>query len=190
VKNSVKCAVPGLTLQCYEYRYARLIYQSFKKATIFGYQVKDPHRFGVVSFDENNLAVSIEEKPSAPKSNFAVTGVYFYPNSVVNVAKKIKLSLRNELEITCVNNHFLEMNKLNVEVLGRGFAWLDTGTHDSLTEASQFVHTVEKRQGYKIACLEEIAYANGWLSKKQLTLLAKPLMKSGYGQYILDLIRR
>jgi len=164
--------------------------KSFKKATIFGYQVKDPHRFGVVSFDENNLAVSIEEKPSAPKSNFAVTGVYFYPNSVVNVAKKIKLSLRNELEITCVNNHFLEMNKLNVEVLGRGFAWLDTGTHDSLTEASQFVHTVEKRQGYKIACLEEIAYANGWLSKKQLTLLAKPLMKSGYGQYILDLIRR
>lgn len=164
--------------------------KSFKKATIFGYQVKDPHRFGVVSFDENNLAVSIEEKPSAPKSNFAVTGVYFYPNSVVDVAKKIKPSLRNELEITCVNKHFLEMNKLNVEVLGRGFAWLDTGTHDSLIEASQFVHTVEKRQGYKIACLEEIAYANGWLSKKQLTLLAKPLMKSGYGQYLLDLIRR
>jgi len=164
--------------------------KSFKKATIFGYQVKDPHRFGVVSFDENNLAVSIEEKPSAPKSNFAVTGVYFYPNSVVNVAKTIRPSLRNELEITCVNNNFLEMNKLNVEVLGRGFAWLDTGTHDSLIEASQFVHTVEKRQGYKIACLEEIAYANGWLSKKQLTLLAKPLMKSGYGQYLLDLIRR
>ncbi|MDB4789961.1 glucose-1-phosphate thymidylyltransferase RfbA [bacterium] len=159
-----------------------------KKATVFGYQVKDPHRFGVVSFDENNLAISIEEKPSAPKSNYAVTGLYFYPNSVVNVAKKITPSQRNELEITCVNNDYLNKQKLNVEVLGRGFAWLDTGTHDSLIEASQFVHTVEQRQGYKIACLEELGYGNGWLSKGRITVLAKPLMKSGYGQYLMDLI--
>ena len=160
-----------------------------KKATVFGYQVKDPQRFGVVSFDENNLAISIEEKPAVPKSNYAVTGLYFYPNSVVNVAKKITPSQRNELEITCVNNEYLNEQSLNVEVLGRGFAWLDTGTHDSLIEASQFVHTVEKRQGYKIACLEEIAYGNGWLSKEQITLLAKPLMKSGYGYYLTELIR-
>lgn len=159
-----------------------------KKATVFGYQVKDPQRFGVVSFDENNLAISIEEKPAVPKSDYAVTGLYFYPNSVVNVAKKITPSQRNELEITCVNNVYLNEQSLNVEVLGRGFAWLDTGTHDSLIEASQFVHTVEKRQGYKIACLEEIAYAKGWLSKEQITLLAKPLMKSGYGHYLSKLI--
>jgi glucose-1-phosphate thymidylyltransferase len=159
-----------------------------KKATVFGYQVKDPQRFGVVSFDENNLAISIEEKPAVPKSNYAVTGLYFYPNSVVNVAKKITPSQRNELEITCVNNEYLNEQSLNVEVLGRGFAWLDTGTHDSLIEASQFVHTVEQRQGYKIACLEEIAYGNGWLSKEQLKVLAKPLMKSGYGSYLMGLI--
>jgi len=159
-----------------------------KKATVFGYQVKDPQRFGVVSFDENNLAISIEEKPVVPKSNYAVTGLYFYPNSVVNVAKKITPSQRNELEITCVNNEYLNEQSLNVEVLGRGFAWLDTGTHDSLIEASQFVHTVEQRQGYKIACLEEIAYGNGWLSKEQLKVLAKPLMKSGYGSYLMGLI--
>lgn len=160
-----------------------------KKATVFGYQVKDPQRFGVVSFDENKLAISIEEKPVAPKSNYAVTGLYFYPNSVVKIAKKITPSQRNELEITCVNNEYLNEKSLNVEVLGRGFAWLDTGTHDSLIEASQFVHTVEQRQGYKIACLEEIAYLNGWLSKEQITLLAEPLMKSGYGQYLMELIR-
>jgi len=160
-----------------------------KKATVFGYQVKDPQRFGVVSFDENNLAISIEEKPTVPKSNYAVTGLYFYPNSVVNVAKTITPSQRNELEITCVNNVYLNEKSLSVEVLGRGFAWLDTGTHDSLIEASQFVHTVEQRQGYKIACLEEIAYANGWLSKVQITQLAKPLMKSGYGHYLTELIR-
>lgn len=158
-----------------------------KKATVFGYQVKDPHRFGVVELGEDNLAVSIEEKPESPKSNYAVTGLYFYPNSVVEVAKTIKPSHRNELEITCVNNHFLQQSTLNVEVLGRGFAWLDTGTHDSLVEASQFVQTVEHRQGYKIACLEEIAYASGWLSKGQLKELAKPLMKSGYGSYLIDL---
>lgn len=159
-----------------------------KKATVFGYQVKDPQRFGVVSFDENNLAISIEEKPVTPKSNYAVTGLYFYPNSVTEVAQTVRPSQRNELEITCINNDYLQASRLNVEVLGRGFAWLDTGTHDSLIEASQFVQTVEHRQGYKIACLEEIAYSNGWLSKDQLKELAKPLMKSGYGSYLIDLI--
>ena len=143
---------------------------------------------GQPKFDKNFLAVSIEEKPDSPKSNYAVTGLYFYPNSVVKVAKTIKPSHRNELEITCLNKDFLQQSMLNVEVLGRGFAWLDTGTHDSLIEASQFVQTVEHRQGYKIACLEEIAYANSWLSKAQLIALAKPLMKSGYGQYLMDLI--
>ena len=159
-----------------------------EKATVFGYQVKDPHRFGVVEFGEDNLAVSIEEKPVTPKSNYAVTGLYFYPNSVIEVAKTVRPSQRNELEITCINNDYLQSSRLNVEVLGRGFAWLDTGTHDSLIEASQFVHTVEHRQGYKIACLEEIAYANEWLSKEQLKVLAKPLMKSGYGSYLMGLI--
>ena len=159
-----------------------------KKATVFGYQVRDPHHFGVVELGKDNLALSIEEKPENPKSNYAVTGLYFYPNSVVEVAKTIELSHRNELEITCVNNRFLEQSMLNVELLGRGFAWLDTGTHNSLIEASQFVQTVEQRQGYKIACLEEIAYASGWLSKSQLKKLAKPLMKSGYGSYLIDLI--
>jgi glucose-1-phosphate thymidylyltransferase len=160
-----------------------------KNATVFGYQVKDPKRFGVVSFDENNLAISIEEKPVAPKSNYAVTGLYFYPNSVIKIAKSITPSQRNELEITCVNNEYLNEKSLNVEVLGRGYAWLDTGTHNSLIEASQFVHTVQQRQGYKIACLEEIAYLNGWLSKEQITLIAEPLMKSGYGHYLMELIR-
>ncbi len=159
-----------------------------KKATVFGYQVKDPHRFGVVEFGEDNLAVSIEEKPVIPKSNYAVTGLYFYPNSVIEVAKTVRPSQRNELEITCINNDYLQESRLNVEVLGRGFAWLDTGTYDSLIEASQFVHTVEHRQGYKIACLEEIAYTNEWLSKEQLKALAKPLMKSGYGSYLMELI--
>lgn len=159
-----------------------------KKATVFGYKVKDPHRYGIVDFDENNQAVSIEEKPEIPKSNYAVTGLYFYPNSVIEVAKTIRPSERNELEITSINNHYLHELRLNVEVLSRGFAWLDTGTHDSLIEASQFVHTVECRQGYKIACLEEIAYANDWLSKEQLKVLAKPLIKSGYGSYLMDLI--
>ena len=159
-----------------------------RKATVFGYQVKDPQRFGVVEFDKKNLAITIEEKPENPKSNYAVTGLYFYPNSVVEVAKKIEPSQRNELEITCVNNYYLKASKLMVEVLGRGFAWLDTGTHDSLVEASQFVQTVEHRQGYKIACLEEIAFSNGWLSKEQLMALAEPLMKSGYGSYLMGLI--
>ena len=158
------------------------------KATIFGYQVKDPHRFGVVSFNKDGLAIAIEEKPVVPKSNYAVTGLYFYPNSVINIAKKVTPSERNELEITSVNKRYLEDKKLTVEVLGRGFAWLDTGTHDSLLEASQFVHIVEQRQGYKIACLEEIAYRNGWLSKRRVKSLAESLMKCEYGQYLIELI--
>jgi len=160
-----------------------------KKATVFSYQVKNPQHFGVVEFDENNLAISIEEKPKTPKSNYAVTGVYFYPNSVVDIAKTIRPSNRNELEITSVNYEYLQKSKLNVEVLGRGFAWLDTGTHNSLIEASQFVQTIQHRQGYKIACLEEIAYDNNWLSKDELRNIAAPLINSGYGQYLLELIK-
>ena len=157
-------------------------------ATVFGYQVKDPERFGVVEFDQNQKAISIEEKPVKPKSNFAVTGLYFYDNSVVQLAKQVQPSERGELEITCLNEMYLTQNKLNVEMLGRGFAWLDTGTHESLLEAAQFVETIEKRQGYKIACLEEIAFNHGWLTKEELKMLAKPLQKNSYGQYLLDLV--
>ena len=157
-------------------------------ATVFGYQVKDPERFGVVEFDENLKAISIEEKPAKPKSNFAVTGLYFYDNSVVKMAKQVEPSPRGELEITCLNEMYLGQGKLNVEMLGRGFAWLDTGTHESLLEAAQFVETIEKRQGYKIACLEEIAFNNGWLSKQELKELAKPFLKNSYGHYLIALI--
>lgn len=160
-----------------------------KGATVFGYQVKDPERFGVVEFDENQKAISIEEKPKQPKSHYAVTGLYFYDNSVVESAKKVKPSHRGELEITCLNETYLEQGKLNVEMLGRGFAWLDTGTHESLLEAAQFVETIEKRQGYKIACLEEIAFNNGWLNKQELKVLAKPFLKNSYGQYLMELIK-
>ena len=157
-------------------------------ATVFGYQVKDPERFGVVEFDAHKKAVSIEEKPDKPKSHFAVTGLYFYDNDVVEMAKTVKPSHRGELEITSINQAYLERGDLSVEVLGRGFAWLDTGTHESLLEAAQFVETVEKRQGYKIACLEEIALYNGWLSAKQVAMIGDRLAKNGYGKYLLDLV--
>ncbi|MDN3652646.1 glucose-1-phosphate thymidylyltransferase RfbA [Thalassotalea ponticola] len=157
-------------------------------ATVFGYQVRDPERFGVVEFDENQKALSIEEKPEKAKSSFAVTGLYFYDNSVVNIAKNIKPSARGELEITCVNNEYLKSGKLHVELLGRGFAWLDTGTYDSLMDAGQYVQTIEHRQGFKIACLEEIAFNQGWLSEDEIREIAKPLMKNSYGEYLINLI--
>ncbi len=159
-----------------------------KGATVFGYQVKDPERFGVVEFNEHKQAISIEEKPEHPKSNFAVTGLYFYDNDVVEIAKQVKPSLRGELEITTVNQMYLERGDLNVELMGRGFAWLDTGTHESLLEAGMFVETIEKRQGYKVACLEEIAYNNGWLTKEQLLEIGKSMSKNHYGQYLMSLV--
>ena len=158
-------------------------------ATLFGYQVNDPQRFGVVEFDRHHKVISLEEKPEFPKSNHAVTGLYFYDNKVVEMAKKVKPSSRGELEITTLNQMYLDIGELNVELLGRGFAWLDTGTHESLLEAAMFVETIEKRQGYKIACLEEIAWKNGWLSLDEVRKIAKNLSKSGYGQYLLNVLR-
>lgn len=158
------------------------------KATIFGYWVSDPERYGVAEFDKEGNCLSIEEKPLLPKSNYAVVGLYFYPNKVVEVAKGIKPSARGELEITTVNQRFLEDKELKVQTLGRGFAWLDTGTHDSLSEASTFVEVIEKRQGLKIACLEGIAYRNGWIDEDKMRELAQPMIKNQYGQYLLKVI--
>lgn len=157
------------------------------QATVFGYYVNDPERYGVAEFDEQGNCLSIEEKPEHPKSNYAVVGLYFYPNSVVEIAKNIKPSARGELEITTVNQKYLEDKSLKVQTLQRGFAWLDTGTHDSLAEASTFIEVIEKRQGLKVACLEEIAFKKGWISKEQLLELAKPMLKNSYGQYLMQL---
>ena len=159
-----------------------------KKATVFGYWVADPERYGVAEFDKQGNCISIEEKPKQPKSNYAVVGLYFYPNKVVNVAKSIKPSARGELEITTVNQRFLEDGELKVQTIGRGFAWLDTGTHDSLAEASTFVEVIEKRTGLKIGCLEGIAYRNGWVTKEKMHELAQPMAKNEYGQYLLRII--
>lgn len=160
-----------------------------KKATIFGYWVSDPQRYGVAEFDKDGNCLSIEEKPKEPKSNYAVVGLYFYPNKVVEVAKNVKPSARGELEITTVNQRFLSDGELRVQNLGRGFAWLDTGTHDSLSEASTFVEVIEKRQGLKIACLEEIAYINGWVTPERIRELSQPMLKNQYGQYLLSLLK-
>ncbi|MFL7851923.1 glucose-1-phosphate thymidylyltransferase RfbA [Providencia rettgeri] len=160
-----------------------------KGATVFGYQVKDPERFGVVEFDNNKKVISIEEKPKKPKSTFAVTGLYFYDNQVVELAKQVQPSYRGELEITTLNEMYLKQNELNVEMLGRGFAWLDTGTYESLLEAAQFVETIEKRQGYKVACLEEIAYNNKWLTREDLFIRAELMAKNSYGEYLLSLLK-
>ncbi len=158
------------------------------KATVFGYWVSDPERYGVAEFDKQGNCVSIEEKPLKPKSNYAVTGLYFYPNKVVDIAKSIKPSARGELEITTVNQTFLDDNELKVQTLGRGFAWLDTGTHDSLAEASTYIEVIEKRQGLKVACLEGIAYRKGWITAEKMRELAKPMIKNPYGQYLLKVI--
>ena len=156
------------------------------KATVFGYYVQDPDRYGVVEFDDSGKALSIEEKPEKPKSNYAVVGLYFYPNSVIEIAKNVEPSHRGELEITSINQAYLDRDELNVELMGRGYAWLDTGTHSSLLEASNFIEAIENRQGLKVACLEEIAYEMGYVSKAELLKLAEPLKKNGYGQYLIN----
>lgn len=190
IGNSAVCLVLGDNI-FYGQGFTPMLRQAAARATgatVFGYQVKDPERFGVVEFDKNRCAVSLEEKPKKPKSNFAVTGLYFYDNDVIEIAKKVKPSERGELEITTVNQMYLERGDLNVELLGRGFAWLDTGTHASLLEAAQFVETLEKRQGYKVACLEEIALNNSWLSKAQVHEIGLTMQKNDYGQYLLSLV--
>ncbi|NRH26823.1 glucose-1-phosphate thymidylyltransferase RfbA [Pseudomonas sp. MS19] len=192
IGDSNVCLILGDNI-FYGYGFSSMLKQAASRtqgATVFGYHVSDPERFGVVEFDQTGKAISIEEKPAKPKSNYAVTGLYFYDNSVVEIAKNVKPSARGELEITDVNNAYLQRGDLHVSMFGRGFAWLDTGTHDSLMEASQFVHTIEMRQGLKVACLEEIAYAQGWLSAEQLSAQAKALSKTGYGQYLTRLLEQ
>lgn len=194
IGNDDVCLVLGDNI-FYGQSFTKMLLQSVetaekeRKATVFGYYVKDPERYGVAEFDAEGNVLSIEEKPEKPKSHYAVVGLYFYPNKVVNVAKNIKPSARGELEITTVNQEFLKDNELKVQLLGRGFAWLDTGTHDSLSEASNFVETIEKRQGLKISCLEEIAYKKGWISAEKIRKLAQPMLKNQYGQYLLELIK-
>lgn len=190
IGDSSVCLILGDNI-FYGYGFSSMLRNAAQResgATVFGYHVSDPERFGVVEFDSAGKAISIEEKPAAPKSNYAVTGLYFYDNSVVEIAKQVKPSHRGELEITDVNNAYLQRGDLHVSLLGRGFAWLDTGTHDSLMEASHFVHTIEARQGLKVACLEEIAYHQGWLSAEQLQRQASALSKTGYGQYLQRLL--
>lgn len=190
IGNSDVCLVLGDNI-FYGQSFSRMLQTAVNRpsgATVFGYQVKDPERFGVVEFDENNRVLSIEEKPIKPKSNYAVTGLYFYDNDVIQIAKQVKPSERGELEITSINQAYLERGDLNVELLGRGFAWLDTGTHESLHEASSFVETIQNVQGLKVACLEEIAWRNGWLSNDDLKSLAKCMLKNDYGKYLMHLV--
>ena len=192
VGDSSVCLILGDNI-FYGYGFSAMLREAASRergATVFGYHVSDPERIGVVEFDADGKAVSIAEKPKAPKSSYAVTGLYFYDNSVVEIAKQVKPSPRGELEITDVNNAYLQRGDLHVSLLGRGFAWLDTGTHDSLMEASHFVQTIEARQGLKVACLEEIAYHQGWLSAAQLARQAEALSKTGYGQYLQRLLRQ
>jgi len=179
----------------YGHGFTKLLTTSLKNvkdeqnATVFGYYVQDPQRYGVVDFDSQGKAISIEEKPIKPKSNYAVVGLYFYPNDVIQIAKKVKPSERGELEITTVNQEYLNQKRLKVEVMGRGYAWLDTGTHESLLEASNYIQAIENRQGLKVACLEEIAYEMGYISKEQVLLLAEPLKKNPYGQYLINRVK-
>ncbi|WP_375057344.1 glucose-1-phosphate thymidylyltransferase RfbA [Zobellella sp. DQSA1] len=190
IGDSNVCLILGDNI-FYGYGFSAMLREAAQRergATVFGYHVSDPERFGVVEFDQAGKAVSIEEKPELPKSSYAVTGLYFYDNDVVDIAKRIRPSERGELEITDVNNAYLQRGDLHVSRLGRGFAWLDTGTHDSLMEASHFIHTIEARQGLKVACLEEIAYRQGWLGKSRLHAQAESLAKTGYGQYLLHLL--
>ena len=193
IGNEDVCLVLGDNI-FYGYGFSQTLQNAKKnveegKSTVFGYYVNDPERYGVASFDNNGIVTSIDEKPTDPKSNYAVVGLYFYTNDVVEIAKTIKPSHRGELEITTVNQEYLRRNNLKVQLLGRGFAWLDTGTHDSLMEAGQFIETIEKRQGLKVACLEEIAYNMKYIDKAQLNKLAEPLKKNGYGQYLLKLAK-
>ncbi|MDG1849901.1 MAG: glucose-1-phosphate thymidylyltransferase RfbA [Flavobacteriales bacterium] len=191
IGNDDVCLVLGDNI-FYGHGFTRLLAKSFanvkdeQKATVFGYYVTDPERYGVVDFDDNGSVLSIEEKPKYPKSNHAVVGLYFYPNSVVSIAKNIKPSKRGELEITSINQTYLEQGNLKVELMGRGYAWLDTGTHESLLEASNYIQTIENRQGLKVACIEEIACEMGYISKNELLELAEPLKKNGYGQYLIQ----